>query len=83
MPRMRAILVLTVGLAGLVACERFPEVEAAEAQLTHGPAPVLLPTDDLIAQTTPLPAIDPTAAALSARAAALQARADTIRAGGV
>jgi hypothetical protein len=66
----------------LAACATFPEVDQAEAGLLPGPAPVLLPTEDLVARTAPNASIDNPQATLEARAAALRARAAGIGAPG-
>jgi hypothetical protein len=72
--------VILLASAAAAGCARFPAVDAAEARLVAGPAPVLLPTEDLEARTAPPRAGAATEAALLARAAALRARAAALRA---
>lgn len=57
----------------LTACSQFPQVDAASTAV--GPAPALLPMDQLIAQTDQSMPGDP----LAAEVAALQARAAALR----
>lgn len=66
----------------LASCATFPEVDAAERGLVPGPAPVLMPADELAARTAPAVATADPQAALDARAAALRARAASLRAPG-
>lgn len=73
------ILVVLVALAAAAGCARFPAVDAAEARLVAGPAPVLLPTEDLQARIAAPRSAAATEAALLARAAALRARAEALR----
>ena len=62
---------------GLAACAAFPEVDAVASKST-GPAPVLLPMDELLAQTGQ-PRAEAAGNNLAARAAALRARAASLR----
>ena len=77
---MRSVVLL--GPLLLSACATFPEVDAAERGIVGGPAPVLLPTDDLVARSGSAQADAETGAALAARAAGLRARAGALRAAG-
>ena len=71
---MTRALILCLTLA---ACASFPEVEAAASKAT-GPAPALLPMDQLLAQTGQ-PKAEAAGNGLTARAAALRARAAALR----
>ena len=61
----------------LTACAGFPQVDAA-ASTANGPAPALLPMDDVLAQINPDQA-ETAGNSLTARAAALRARAANLR----
>ena len=61
----------------LTACATFPQVDAA-ASKAIGPAPALLPMDDLLAQTGQTGA-EAAGNSLAASAAALRARAAALR----
>ena len=61
----------------LSACASFPQVDAVASKAT-GPAPALLPMDELLAQTGQARA-EAAGATLTARAAALRARAAALR----
>ena len=61
----------------LSACASFPGVDAAASKAT-GPAPALLPMDELLAQTGQ-PRAETAGNSLTARAAALRARAAALR----
>ena len=73
----RALLALALLLSG---CATFPEVDRAAMTLGEGPAPRLLPTDQVLAagEAPPLGA-EAAQAALAARAAGLRQRAEAIR----
>ncbi len=76
MPRVALIALLF-----LAACAEFPQVDAAVAGFGEGPAPILLPTDDLLARANQPPlASDATRAGVEARVARLKARAAAVRA---
>ncbi len=64
----------------IAACGSFPEVDRAVRQLGEGPAPILLPTDDLLARVDAPSRVGDAQATLVARAAALRARAARLRA---
>ena len=72
---MKFALILTLCLT---ACTTFPKVDAA-APRANTPAPTLLPTEDLLAQTGAIGA-ERAGQTLAARAAALRARAARLRA---
>ena len=74
---MRYILPL---LLLLTACATFPEVDRAEARLKPGPAPSLLPTEDLLARVDAVGRVQAARDGLALRAAALRARAARLRA---
>jgi hypothetical protein len=60
-----------------MACDP-PVIDTGRELTTHGPPPVILPLNEVLAETD-VPGLEPTdTAALQARAAGLQARADTI-----
>ena len=62
------------------ACASFPEVDRAERTLAEGPAPILLPTEDLLARVDAPSRVGDAQTTLAARAAALRARAARLRA---
>lgn len=65
----------------LAACAEFPEVDTAVEGFGEGPAPILLPTDDLLARANQPPrASEDTASGVEARVARLRARAAQVRA---
>ena len=64
----------------LSACADFPEVDRAERSLGEGPAPILLPTEDLLARVDAPSRVGSAQATLNGRAAALRARAARLRA---
>ena len=72
---MRALILPLV----LSACASFPEVDRAERTLGEGPAPILLPTEDLLARVDAPSRVGDAQATLTARAAALRARAARLR----
>ena len=67
---MRRIVILALMLAG---CTDFPEVDTASRNVT-GPAPALLPMDQLL--SGPAPVAEARGAALVAQAAALRHRTE-------
>ncbi|MGQ0565748.1 MAG: hypothetical protein ACT4OK_11835 [Gemmobacter sp.] len=71
---------LILPLLLLSACAPFPEVDRAERLLGDGPAPILLPTQDLLARVDAPSRVGDAQATLAARAAALRARAAALRA---
>ena len=71
--------VMLLSLLLLSACAAFPEVDRAERTLSEGPAPILLPTDDLLARVDAPSRVGSAQATLTARAAALRARAARLR----
>ena len=71
--------VLILSLLLLSACAAFPEVDRAERSLSEGPAPILLPTEDLLARVDVPSRVGSAQAPLTARAAALRARAAGLR----
>ena len=73
---MRALILPLV----LSACASFPEVDRAERTLGEGPAPILLPTDDLLARVDAPSRVGASQATLTARATVLRARAARLRA---
>jgi hypothetical protein len=73
---MRAMVPIVLLLA---ACASFPEVDRAERSLGEGPAPLLLPTEDLLARVDAPSRVGSAEAELTARAAALRARAARLR----
>lgn len=75
--RLSACLALCLVLA---ACATFPEVDAAERMLGEGPAPQLLPTEDIRARAALPGRAETSQAALLARVARLKARAAALRA---
>jgi hypothetical protein len=62
------------------ACATFPEVDRAERSLGEGPAPILLPTEDLLARVDAPSRVGAAEAEVTARAASLRARAARLRA---
>jgi hypothetical protein len=64
----------------LSACAAFPEVDRAERTLGDGPAPILLPTEDLLARVDAPSRAAGAQASVAARVAALRARAARLRA---
>jgi hypothetical protein len=70
---------LILSLLVIPACTAFPEVDRAAARLGEGPAPILLPTDDLLARVDAPSRAVGAQSALAARAAALRARASRLR----
>jgi hypothetical protein len=74
LPCMIRILFLCLTLT---ACATFPQVDAA-ASKSAGPAPALLPMEELLAQTSAAQA-EAAGNSLTARAAALRARAAALR----
>lgn len=72
--------VIVLPLLLLSACAAFPEVDLAERTLGVGPAPILLPTGDLLARVDAPSRAAGAQASLAARAAALRARAARLRA---
>ncbi len=74
--RAARCLVLAAVLGFAAGCSQFPALDAA-APPQAGPAPVLLPMDQVLAAVPPA-AADP-APALAARAARLRARAAALR----
>jgi len=64
----------------IAGCASFPEVDRAERLLGEGPAPILLPTEDLLARVDAPSRVGNSQATLVARAAALRARAVLLRA---
>ncbi len=64
----------------LAACADFPEVDAAAARLDKGPAPQLLPTEDILARAALPGRAEGAGDAVAARVARLKARAARLRA---
>jgi hypothetical protein len=64
----------------LAACATFPEVDAAERALAEGPAPRLLPTEEILARAALPGRAEAAAETVAARAARLRARAARLRA---
>lgn len=70
--------ILTLCLAAFGGCTSFPELEAA-TQKAAGPAPMLSPVEDILAQADSLGQGAAAVGSVQARAAALRARAAQLR----
>lgn len=74
-PALRAAACAAV--LGIAACAQAPQ--SGPLPQATGPAPALVPLQDLLAQADGTPVAEPSAAALAARSARLQARAALMR----
>jgi hypothetical protein len=72
-----ATLLLCLTLLG--GCASFPEVDAATRNVVAGPAPMLSPVDEILAQADALGQGEAASGSLQARAAALRAKAARLR----